>query len=95
MDVIKRSVKRTRWLAGASLAVAACATVQPPEYALDHPANPAAPAAAAAPTSSTLTSYRSFANAVVPETEPAPNPDQDTVQQPEQSSQESAHEHHR
>ena len=45
-------------LAGAMLMLAACATIPPPDYARDHPANPNAEAAAIEPASATLSSSR-------------------------------------
>lgn len=91
---IKRSVAPIHWILGASLVLAACATVPPAEYPPDHPANPAAPAAAAMPTSNALTRYRSFADEALPETEPTPSAGQGTGPQPEQPNDEGAHEHH-
>jgi hypothetical protein len=45
-------------LAGGMLMLAACATIPPPDYARDHPANPNAEAASVEPASTTLSSYR-------------------------------------
>lgn len=45
-------------LAGGTLLLAACATVPPPDYSRDHPANSDAQAAPIEPTSATLSSYR-------------------------------------
>jgi hypothetical protein len=94
MDLIKRSAKRIHWIAGASLLLAACATVQPLEYPPDHPANPGAPVGAEMPSSSTLATYKSFAGRAGPGTDASPNADQGTAPQAEQPSKEGAHEHH-
>jgi hypothetical protein len=91
MDLI--NAERIRWIAGASLVLAACTSVPPQEYPPDHPANPEAPGAAAMPTLSTLTTYRSLARGVAPEAGAAPNAGQSARPQPEQPSQEGAHEH--
>jgi hypothetical protein len=45
-------------LVGGMLMLAACATIPPPDYARDHPANPNAEAAVVEPASATLSSYR-------------------------------------
>jgi hypothetical protein len=90
MDLIKRSAKRIHWIAGASLLLTACATVQPLEYPPDHPANPGASAGAEIPSLSTLATYKSFAGRAGP----GADADQGTAPQAEQPSQEGAHEHH-
>ena len=45
-------------LASGMLTLTACATIPPPDYAGNHPANPNAQAASVEPASSTLSSYR-------------------------------------
>ena len=45
-------------LAGSTLLLAACATIPPPEYSKEHPANPDAESAPIEPASTTLASYR-------------------------------------
>jgi starvation-inducible outer membrane lipoprotein len=45
-------------LGGGTLLLAACATIPPPEYSRNHPANSDAQAAPIEPTSVTLSSYR-------------------------------------
>ena len=54
------SIKHTLLIVGVSLALAACATVPPPEYTSDHPANPAAPEGPELQAPSALAAYRSF-----------------------------------
>jgi len=49
---------RSTLFAGGMLMLAACATIPPPDYARDHPANPNAEAAAIEPASTTLNTYR-------------------------------------
>ena len=43
MGFVKPSVAPIASILGASLVLAACATLPPPEYPSNHPANPAAP----------------------------------------------------
>ena len=50
---------RNTLLAGSTLLLAACATIPPPEYSNEHPANPNAESVAVEPASTTLASYRS------------------------------------
>ena len=45
-------------LAGSALLLSACATIPPPEYSIEHPANPDAESAPVEPTSDSLASYR-------------------------------------
>ena len=47
----------------AVLALASCTGIEPPRYAVDHPANPLAPAAAAEPAPAALSTYRTFGDA--------------------------------
>jgi hypothetical protein len=49
---------RNTLLAGSTLLLAACATIPPPEYSNEHPANPTAESAPVEPASTTLGSYR-------------------------------------
>jgi hypothetical protein len=80
-------------IAGASLLLAACTTVQPLEYPPDHPANPAADAAAELPSLNTLATYKSLAGSAGPGTNATPNVNQDNPPQGEQPNQEGPHEH--
>src|SRR5262245_39799368 len=57
MQMFLRELRSTL-LAGAVLMLVACATIPPPDYARDHPANPNAEATAVEPASATLSSYR-------------------------------------
>jgi hypothetical protein len=57
MQMFLRVLKRVL-LSGGMLMLAACATIPPPDYPRDHPANPNAEAAAVEPPSTTLISYR-------------------------------------
>jgi hypothetical protein len=93
MGLIKRSAKRIHWIVGASLVLTACATVPPPEYQPDHPANPAAPAGAEMPHLSTLATYKSFAGQAGPGTGTSADADQGTAPQAAQPSEEGRHEH--
>jgi hypothetical protein len=52
-----RELKSTL-LGGGMLMLAACATIPPPGYPRDHPANPNAETAPVEPASATLSSYR-------------------------------------
>jgi hypothetical protein len=54
------SLNQTRniLLAGSALLLSACATIPPPEYSIEHPANPDAESAPVEPTSNSLASYR-------------------------------------
>jgi len=94
MDLIKQRIGSMHWSAVASLVLAACATVSPLDYPQEHPANPAAPVAAAVPASSTLAAYKSFSGGAVLGTEATPSTGQSAEPQPQQPSQEGAHEHH-
>jgi hypothetical protein len=49
---------RNTLVAGSTLLLAACATIPPPEYSNEHPANPNAESAPVEPASNTLASYR-------------------------------------
>ena len=49
---------RNTLLAGSALLLAACATIPPPNYSREHPANPDAESAAVEPTPNPLASYR-------------------------------------
>lgn len=91
MGLVKRSISTIHLLVGASLVLAACATLPTPEYPSTHPANPAAQAAAAVPTLTSLTSYKAFAG--TGEDEAAPNAGQRPAPLVEQSGQGDAHEH--
>jgi hypothetical protein len=93
MYLIKRSGKRIHLIAGASLVLAACATVQPLEYPPDHPANPGAPAGAETPPLSTLATYKPLAGSAGPVTHATPDADQGTAPQAEQTGKEGPHEH--
>lgn len=94
MGFIKPSVATIHLLVGASLVLAACATLPPPEYPSTHPANPAAPAAVAMPTSTALRTYKSFSNTGARESDAASDAGQRPAPQAEQPSEEAAHEHH-
>lgn len=95
MGFAKPSVAPMHLFLGASLVLAACATLPAPEYASTHPANPAAPGAAAAPTSSALRTYKSFSGVGARESDAASTPGQSPAPQAEQPSEEGTHEQHR
>jgi hypothetical protein len=94
MGFVKPSVAPIHLFLGASLMLAACATLPPPEYPSTHPANPTAPGAAAAPTSSALRTYKSFSGVGARESDAASTPGQSSAPQAEQPSEEGAHENH-
>ena len=94
MGLVKPTVAPICLIAGASLVLAACATLPHLEYPLDHPANPEAPASVAALPLSTLSTYKSFPSATTQANGAAPNADQGPVPQDEQPSEEGPHEHH-
>ena len=54
------SLNQTRniLLAGSALMLSACATIPPPQYSIEHPANPDAESAPIEPKSNSLASYR-------------------------------------
>jgi len=93
MGVIKRSARLIYWIAGTSFLLAACATVPPPEYPPDHPANPAAPAGGEMRYLSTLATYRSFSGGAGPGTGASADENQGSAPQAEQPSREGPHEH--
>ncbi len=80
--------KLTTWIVGASLALTACVTTPPPEYAKDHPANPEAPVASMQPASDTLANYKSLGR------RSKQNADAPAAPPPEPPTTESGHEHH-
>ena len=67
------SVAPMHLIAGVSFVLAACATLPPPEYSSNHPANPEAPAAVAVPSSTTLRTYKSFSSTGTWENDAAPD----------------------
>jgi hypothetical protein len=94
MDAIKPAL----WIAGASLALAACTVVPPLEYASDHPANAAAAEAPEPHTPSPLATYKSFSMERKRQPETAPQGDSDGAKKIESGNiespgQESGHEH--
>ncbi len=93
MSFVKPAVALIHIIVGASLVLAACATLPPPEYPSSHPANPAAPDAVAMPTSTALRTYKPFSGADARESDVAPNAGQRPAPQAEQPSEEGAHEH--
>ncbi len=93
MGFVKPSVAPIHLFLGASLVLAACATLPPPEYPSTHPANPAAPGAAAAPTSSALRTYKSFSGAGARESDQASTPGESPAPPAEQPIEEGTHEH--
>jgi hypothetical protein len=62
---------RTPLLLVGSLLLASCATIAPPDYSADHPANPNASLAPVTPYPATLSSYRPAAALVKTESSPS------------------------
>jgi hypothetical protein len=95
MGSVKPAVAPVHIAAGASLVLAACATLPTPEYPSTHPANPAAPAAIVMPTPSTLRTYNPFSGASARESAASSTAGQTSVPQAEQPGKEDTDAHHR
>lgn len=95
MGFVKPAVAPVHIAAGASLVLAACATLPTPEYPSTHPANPAAPAAIVTPTSTALRTYKTFSGASAGESEASSTAGQTSVPQGEQPGKEDTDAHHR
>lgn len=88
MNFTQWTPKWTGWVAAAALALSACATSPPPEYAKDHPANAEAEISVQQPAPGVLATYRPFGPVG------KRRPSDHTAPASEQPTEESGHEQH-